>query len=108
MSTVVAYFVKVKRHTKEKERPFRGLCVCVFSLFLSFVCADSFFVHVLEVGRRAAMEALDAKTRGSVLRQLEYYFSDVSLPYDDFLLGLVLVVAVEGLLDLSSDNTLRF
>ena len=35
----------------------------------------------------AAAAAIDAKTRKSLLRQLEYYFSDLSFPNDDFLLS---------------------
>lgn len=34
-----------------------------------------------------ATAAIDAKVRNSVLRQVEYYFADVALPYDEFLLN---------------------
>ena len=38
-------------------------------------------------GAPPAAAAVDAKTRASLLRQLEYYFSDLSYPFDTFLQG---------------------
>ena len=35
----------------------------------------------------AAAPVIDAKLRGNLLRQLEYYMADIALPFDDFLLA---------------------